>query len=127
MAIERFFRLCAGIVGLAIMAFAGAPVVAHHSFATFDATRTVVLDGTVRTIEWTNPHIWIELVVAKNGQLVTYRIEGASPISLGRKGWVRTAIKPGDKVLLTINPLKSGEPGGAVKKIQLADGRTFEA
>ena len=127
MAIQRFFRRRTGIVGLAMAAFAGAPVVAHHSFATFDATRVVVLEGTVRTIEWTNPHIWIELVVTKNGQLVTYRIEGASPISLGRKGWIRTAIKPGDKVLLTINPLKSGEPGGAVKKIQLADGRTFEA
>lgn len=29
---------------------------AHHSFAAFDMDKTIVLNGTVRTLEWTNPH-----------------------------------------------------------------------
>src|SRR5215204_3685723 len=32
---------------------------AHHSYAMFDQTSTRTLKGTVRTLEWTNPHVWI--------------------------------------------------------------------
>ena len=32
------------------------PVVAHHSFAMFDWSHTMTLDGTVREFQWSNPH-----------------------------------------------------------------------
>ena len=32
---------------------------AHHSYAMFDMSKTVTLQGTIRDFQWTNPHSWI--------------------------------------------------------------------
>ena len=50
------------IAGVAIATFA-MPAVAHHSFAMFDANKTVTLDGSVKEFQWTNPHSWILIMV----------------------------------------------------------------
>jgi hypothetical protein len=95
---------------------------AHHSFAMFDSSKETTLDGTVREFQWTNPHSWIQLQVMENGQMTEYSIEGGSPNGLARKGWKRTSLKPGDKVKVTIHPLKDGAKGGSFMKAVTADG-----
>jgi hypothetical protein len=47
---------------IAVAAFA-VPAVAHHSFAMFDAQKTVTLQGTVKEFEWVNPHSWLRVMV----------------------------------------------------------------
>jgi hypothetical protein len=42
-----------------------------------------------------------------------------------QSGWRSTSVKPGDKVTVVVNPLKSGEFGGIFVSITLADGRTL--
>ena len=32
---------------------------AHHSFAMFDGTKTVIVEGTVKSWEWKSPHAWL--------------------------------------------------------------------
>jgi hypothetical protein len=97
---------------------------AHHSFAMFDRQKEVVLKGTVRMFQWTNPHSFIELdVVDPQGGAAAYSIEMNSPNNLVRQGWKSTALKPGDKVSVTINPLRDGTRGGLFVSVQLADGR----
>ena len=32
---------------------------AHHSYSMFDRTRRVILQGTVKALEWANPHVWV--------------------------------------------------------------------
>ena len=49
------------ILGLALSAGAA---LAHHSYAMFDRSKELVLAGTVREFQWTNPHSWIKLEVA---------------------------------------------------------------
>src|SRR5258706_9487721 len=67
------------LASLAVAAFA-APALAHHSFAMFDADKTMTLNGTVTDFEWTNPHSWIRLTVADNGgTLRPWAIEMGSP------------------------------------------------
>jgi hypothetical protein len=96
---------------------------AHHSFAMFDRTHDVVLKGTVREFQWTNPHSFIELVVAgPQGAVVAYSIELNSPNNLARQGWKSSSLKTGDKVLLTMNPLRDGSNGGLFVAVQLPDG-----
>ena len=97
---------------------------AHHSFAMFDRTKTTTITGTVRTFEWTNPHIYLWLFVpnAKGGQDI-WGIEGNSVNILSRVGWTKKTFVPGDKITLTINPLKSGGTGGAFISATTADGR----
>ncbi len=109
----------------AAMSLAGGRALAHHSFAMFDNAKSVELEGTVREFQWTNPHSWIQLTVTENGQSVEYSIEGSSPNGLARRGWSRTSLKPGDRVKVTIHPLKDGAKGGSFVKAVKADGSTL--
>jgi hypothetical protein len=59
----RFSMKTGAMAGFALAALAAAPVFAHHSFAMFDAQKTVTLEGTIKAFEWTNPHGWVQLVV----------------------------------------------------------------
>jgi hypothetical protein len=42
-----------------------------------------------------------------------------------QSGWKRTSLKPGDKVTIYVNPLRSASKGGAYVGIRLADGSTL--
>lgn len=100
--------------------------VAHHSQSLVDLTKEIVLKGTVKDFQWTNPHIWIQLLVRDaSGQTVEWGIEASSPRQVGRFGIKRTTLNPGDKVELTINPLRSGGIGGGFVRVKLADGRVL--
>ena len=102
---------------------ASAPAVAHHSTAMFDFTKTVELTATVKEFQWTNPHTWT-IVTAEGGAKVAgeYGLEGMSPNYLARNGWTKRTLKPGDKVVLAIHPLKDGRKGGFMVSAKLADG-----
>lgn len=87
---------------------------AHHSFAMFDSSTEQTIEGVVKEFQWTNPHTWIQVnVTGADGKVVEYSIEGNSPNGLSRQGWTRNSLKPGDKVVLKMHPLKDGGPGGA--------------
>ena len=87
--------------------------VAHHSYAAFDRTKTVTVNGVVEEIEWTNPHIWVFVQApGPDGKVARWAIEGDGPGGMTRAGWKRTAAKPGDKITLTINPMITGQLGG---------------
>jgi Family of unknown function (DUF6152) len=105
------------------LALAAGSALAHHSFAMFDSTREVVLDGTIREFQWTNPHSWIQLIVVEDGKEVEYSIEGSSPNILARRGWSKTTFNPGDRVKITVNPMKDGSKGGSFKSAEFPDGR----
>jgi hypothetical protein len=91
---------------------------AHHSFSMFDTNKEVILDGTVKDFQWTNPHAWVQLLVKDAaGKEVEWSIEGSSPNNLARFGWKRTSIKAGDHVQAVIHPLKDGTIGGSLVKI----------
>jgi hypothetical protein len=116
------FRTGALVAASALGLWAG-HASAHHSFAMFDRTHDVVLKGTVREFQWTNPHSFIELaVVDPQGAVTAYSIEMNSPNNLTRQGWKSGSLKAGDKVLLTMNPLRDGSKGGLFLAVQLPDG-----
>lgn len=115
------------IVTLALAAAAvAAPALAHHSFAMFDQTKTVTLKGSVIEFQWTNPHAWIEMSVPNaKGQAERWSVELNSPNNLTRQGWRRSTLKPGDKVTLTLNPLRNGKKGGLFNTVVLPDGKVL--
>lgn len=96
----------------------GGAASAHHSFAMFDQAQTKTLVGTVKQVQWTNPHIWVQVMVPdpKTGVAAEWSIEGGSPNGLSRQGWRRTSIKEGDAIEITIHPLKDGTNGGSMMK-----------
>lgn len=112
-----------GLAGIAVAMYA-MPVVAHHSFAMFDASKTMTLEGTVKEFQWTNPHSWIFLMVADAGGPPTqWAIELGSPPGLVRQGWVPKTLTFGMKVKVVIRPLKDGKPGGQFLAVTLPDGK----
>ena len=114
----------AGVLAL-VLSVAG-PALAHHSYAMFDRDKELKLAGTVKTFAWTNPHSWIEIDVANTaGGSDTWGVECNSPNNLARMGWKSTSLKPGDKVTISIHPLRSGEHGGSFMYVSLPDGRTL--
>jgi hypothetical protein len=111
---------------LAVMGvvLAAIPASAHHSFTMFDNSKTVVITGTIKDFQWTNPHTWTWIDVTNDaGVTETWGIEGMSPNYLGRRGWTKDTLKPGDRVSITIFPLKNGLKGGTFLRAKLADGR----
>ena len=113
-------------LGLALVAVAvyAIPAVAHHSFAMFDASKTMTVEGTVKEFHWTNPHSWIFLTVADTkGQSAEWAIEMGSPPGLLRQGWEPKTLTPGMKVKVLIRPLKDGKVGGQFLAVTLPDGK----
>lgn len=108
-------------LALAVLA-AGGSASAHHSFAMFDQTRQVSVNGVVKEFQWTNPHAFIELADT-DGK--TWSIEMNSPNNLLRQGWKRTALKVGDKVTVVFNPLRDGKAGGLFNAVTLPDGKVL--
>ena len=107
---------------------ATAPALAHHSFAVFDHTRTVTIKGTVRTFQWTNPHAFLDVDVPDaKGNIKPFTIELTSINMLSRVGWRSNMIKAGDRVTAVVAPLLSGQPGGLLLDVTLADGRKLES
>ncbi|MGV3555726.1 MAG: DUF6152 family protein [Croceibacterium sp.] len=115
---NRLAVLLGGLVLLAV------PAAAHHSFAMFDQTKIMTLEGTVTEFQWTNPHAFIELDAAGGRH---WSIELNSPNNLKRQGWSREALKPGDKVSLRMSPLRNGKPGGLFLDLTKADGKVLDS
>lgn len=114
------------VLAVSVAIATAAPASAHHSFAMFDNTREHTISGTVKEFQWTNPHIWIQVAVpGANGREVVWSIEGSSPNSLRRQGWSGTTFKPGDRISITMNQLKNGDPGGSFVRAIMPDGSNF--
>ena len=118
----NFKRL--GFAAMAAVICAAPAALAHHSFAMFDASKLVTLEGTVKQFQWTNPHAWIILMVNEpDGQPpAQWAIEMNGPSGLVRDGWYPKTLTPGMHVKVFIHPLHDGKKGGQYLGITLPDG-----
>ena len=123
-AVQRARVCCLAILVTNMMAGAGM-VMAHHSFAMFNTTATVTLSGSVTEFQWTNPHAYIELDVTEGNSVKHWSVELGSPSILQQSGWKFKDLKFGDKVTVTINPLRNLNPGGLLVQVTLPDGRVL--
>jgi hypothetical protein len=98
--VTRRFRM-SGSGGLLALLLA-LPATAHHSPAAFDPSMPVSVSGVVTAIEWASPHARLKVdAPGADGKNVTWDFELPSPVTLMRRGWSRTSLKPGDKVAVT--------------------------
>jgi hypothetical protein len=116
------------IAALAVTLCTAPAASAHHSFAMYEPTKTLTFKGTVKNFQWTNPHVVLSILVQPDDGSAAqdWALETTSPGVLTRAGWTRQSIKPGDKVSVTLSPLRDGSHGGSLNSVTLlATGQTL--
>jgi Cu/Ag efflux protein CusF len=100
---------------------------AHHSGAAYDMEHLRTTEGTVKTVNWTNPHITFVIECdAKEGEPAqTMVFEVSSPGVLTRSGWTKRSLQPGDHAVFHYAPLRDGNPGGFLLKVDLPNGQVL--
>jgi hypothetical protein len=99
---------------------------AHHSASMFDDAKVVEKKVTVKELQWTNPHVWLQVIIEENGMKTEWSLEGGSPNTLSRQGWRATTFKAGDVVSVRFNPMRDGSAAGLFIGARFeADGRTI--
>ena len=114
---EKPFKVTVTLLGFVAtnLMIGTSPAAAHHSFALFDVTKTLDIEGTVKKFDWSNPHSWIFLEVAgPQNEAEEWVVELPAAAALAREGWNKNFVKPGEKLLVRINPLKNGQKGGSL-------------
>jgi uncharacterized protein DUF6152 len=118
-------KIMSAVLAASVLLVAARPLAAHHSAAMFDDAKVVELSGTVKALQWTNPHVWLQVMVGDQGSATEWSFEGGSPNSLSRQGWRSTTFKPGDVVTVRMRPMKDGTAAGQFIGAKFAaDGHT---
>jgi hypothetical protein len=96
---------------------------AHHSNSAYQVDEIITLEGTVTQWQWSNPHTWLIMEVENDaGELVEWAVEGRAPGILGRAGWDREVLQPGERVTVHASPSKDGSAVGIIARVTKADG-----
>ena len=112
------------LAGSLVLGFGGIAA-AHHSNAAYDTDHPQTMEGTVKTVNWTNPHISfvVEKDVKSGEPASTWVFEVSSPGVLTRSGWTKRSLQPGDHAVFRYLPLRDGYPGGFLQKVTLPSGQ----
>lgn len=119
----RFALASATVVAIA----AATTAVAHHSVAAgFDMDTDIEVTGTVRSMEFINPHARLFLDVEDDsGAVTTWTAWFTSANNLMRRGWRPTDLSVGTVVTVTGFPARDGSPQAYGGDTLLPDGRTL--
>lgn len=110
----RQARACG--TALVLMILGARPIVAHHSAAAYELTRSLTLEATVAEIIFTNPHVMLHFdAKAANGEVQHWAIETYNPSLMKRAGWTKTTLKAGDHVTITFHPAINGTTNGYIR------------
>jgi hypothetical protein len=105
------------------------PAFAHHSFAMFDTKARGSLTGTVKQLDWTNPHVtlWVFGDAKTGATPELWNFETSSPGNLTRGGWTKRSFQPGDKVQIDYFPQRGVPHAGELARVTLpATGKSFD-
>ena len=114
--------LCAALLSSAV------PMFAHHAVAAeFDTNKPIKFNGVVKSVDWMNPHIYVNIEAKdESGKAVVYSVEGGPPNALFRQGWRPDSLKVGDKVEVSGVRAKKAESNRIGQaQIVMPDGRVF--
>ncbi|HMB72530.1 MAG TPA: DUF6152 family protein [Gammaproteobacteria bacterium] len=102
---------------------ASTPAIAHHSNSAYQVDEIITLEGTVTEWRWSNPHTWLMMSVENDaGEVVEWAVEGRAPGILGRAGWNRDVLRPGETVTVHASPSKDGSAVGIIARVTKDDG-----
>lgn len=117
------FRMiaCCAALGAALSLAPAAQ--AHHSNSAFYVTKIITIKGVVKEFKWSNPHVWVILIVDDGkGNKVEWKAEGRPPGILARAGWTPKSLVPGETVTIDLSPAKDDTASGLIARVTKEDG-----
>ena len=100
---RTFLGAAAALVCGVLLLVPVVPAWAHHSFASeYDVDMPAKLQGTVKKVEWINPHSWITMdVKGPDGTVQTWEIEAGAPNAMFRRGFNKDSLALGTEIVVT--------------------------
>ncbi len=109
--------LCVGLLAIS------EPNRAHHAPFIYDTEDERLVTGTVTAFDWVQPHTWVMLRVGDTQDEATiWKLEGMNPLYLGRRGWNRYSLMPGDIIEVAFFPRRDGSSEGMFLHAVFPDG-----
>lgn len=103
---------------VAVFVMLGGVVSAHHSRAGYDNTKQVTMKGVVLEVKWRNPHVFMLYNVTDDKGTVTQWVgEMSSIATMLAAGMSKDSLKPGDEILVSVNPAQAGTPHGLIARL----------
>lgn len=114
--------------------FISSSVLAHHSDHGIDEEGMVMVEGVITEFSWRNPHVYFKVeTTSSSAQLGEWEFQMAATPILGRAGWDRDTLVPGDEVIVRGLPALDGRRYGLLRYIEkdgvaitLREGATVE-
>jgi hypothetical protein len=87
------------------------------------------MKATITEFHFTNPHIQLYFDVSDDkGNVTHWSAEGPDPAVWVQGGWGKkrseTALAPGTRITITLNPARNGKPVGSGTRIVLENGES---
>lgn len=104
-----------------------APLLAHHgSSVTYNMKKAITLKGTVTEFVYTNPHCQLYFDVKDDaGNTVRWGGETMAPRLVVKAGLLKSTLKAGDPITITVFPAKAGTNFGLIQTVTLPNGQTL--
>jgi hypothetical protein len=116
--VTTLFAVVFGLLSVSV------PLFAHHGNSAYDMSKSVPVKATVTKFEYSNPHTQIYYDVTDDkGNVEHWVAETTNPAMLNRVGWSKESLKPGDQVILFVNPNKVGAKVTFLQKVVFPDGK----
>jgi len=102
-----------------LLAVATAMVSAQKPYvATYDATRSIRLQGPITRVEWVNPRAFLFIDVKDaTGTITNWAVEFGNPLELESRGWKKTSVALGEVVRVDGFPARGAGSHASAKSI----------
>src|SRR3954471_4836110 len=113
-------RVRTRLLTFTLVAVAAAAVVSAQKpyVATYDAARSIRLQGAITRIEWVNPRAFLFIDVKDPTGIVTnWAIEFGNPLELESRGWNRKSVQIGEVVRVDGILARGDSPHASAKSI----------
>ena len=112
------------IIVVSLLAGGASLALAHHSYSAFEMAGTRVITGTIKKMDWTNPHTWIWIDVKKpDGTTEEWGVEAGTPNTLFRLGLTREALPVGTEIVVSGYEARDGAKRANGRDMTFPDGR----